>query len=529
MPPRGSTRRKRQRGEIETLRAARCACASTRHRPDLPQAALPDRGHPARQGRRAAGREGPHAAPGRGRRPPQPPHQGDRRPAHGAVPRRARRSRTPPARGYERLDPAPHRPAARRPARRPDRRRDPRLVLPRAPPLPHALRGPARSIEHHTAGEHDCDKRCGPHVCKPLGTSSVRQIHNLLNGAFTRAVRWRWVGQQPRPPGRAPRTPEGRSRSRRRPTQAAAIATTAWTDPDWGMLVWLAMTTGARRGELCALRWERRRLLRRASCEIGSSIGQLGARVWEKDTKTHQRRRIVLDAQTLALLRAYLHHSRPAGRGRSASSSARTPSSSPVRPTERRRSSPTPSPSGTAACASGSAGTCTSTSCATTPRPNSSRPGSTSGPSPAGSATAAAGPQPCGSTAPGSPRRTSERPQSLAARLPRLTKNDGLAELSGHPHMQSRGLGRSAAPYQRIAEDLRGSIRCGALVPGTTMPTVKELGARYRVAVGTAQRALALLRREGLIRIRRGQRGVVVDTSPPSQGNRRESSVTGHE
>ena len=30
------------------------------------------------------------------------------------------------------------------------------------------------------------------------------------------------------------------------PDQAAKIATTAWADPDWGMLVWLAMTrTGA--------------------------------------------------------------------------------------------------------------------------------------------------------------------------------------------------------------------------------------------------------------------------------------------
>jgi integrase len=27
-------------------------------------------------------------------------------------------------------------------------------------------------------------------------------------------------------------------------------------DEDWGVLVWLAMTTGMRRGELCALRFE---------------------------------------------------------------------------------------------------------------------------------------------------------------------------------------------------------------------------------------------------------------------------------
>jgi integrase len=28
----------------------------------------------------------------------------------------------------------------------------------------------------------------------------------------------------------------------------------AWRDPAWGGLLWVAMTTGARRGELCAIR-----------------------------------------------------------------------------------------------------------------------------------------------------------------------------------------------------------------------------------------------------------------------------------
>ncbi|MGH3775303.1 MAG: hypothetical protein ACRDRR_06140 [Pseudonocardiaceae bacterium] len=28
-------------------------------------------------------------------------------------------------------------------------------------------------------------------------------------------------------------------------------------DDDWGTLVWLVMTTGVRRGEICALRWSR--------------------------------------------------------------------------------------------------------------------------------------------------------------------------------------------------------------------------------------------------------------------------------
>ncbi|WP_060712918.1 hypothetical protein [Pseudonocardia sp. HH130629-09] len=105
--------------------------------------------------------------------------------------------------------------------------------------------------DHHTTGVHDCDRRCKPHTCRPLGGSYIRQIHNVLNGAFTRAVRRRWVGTNPVRQAEAPPRPTPDPQP---PTasQAAAIANEAWGDPHWGMLVWLAMTTGARRGELCA-------------------------------------------------------------------------------------------------------------------------------------------------------------------------------------------------------------------------------------------------------------------------------------
>ena len=67
------------------------------------------------------------------------------------------------------------------------------------------------------------------------------------------------------------------------------------------------MTTGARRGEVCALRWDRFDA-NAAVLVITSSVAQRGKRTWEKDTKTHQQRRIALDAQTVALLTAYRRH-----------------------------------------------------------------------------------------------------------------------------------------------------------------------------------------------------------------------------
>ncbi len=69
-------------------------------------------------------------------------------------------------------------------------------------------------------------------------------------------------------------------------------------DGDWGTLVWLVMTTGMRRGELCGLRFSR--------IQLDEEIIDL-RRSWvagrEKDTKTHQARRIALDSETVTLLR----------------------------------------------------------------------------------------------------------------------------------------------------------------------------------------------------------------------------------
>ena len=112
----------------------------------------------------------------------------------------------------------------------------------------------ARAIDHRTPREHECDERCRPHACRPLSSTTIRHIHFVLRGAYEKGVRWRWVStnpvESPSPPAR-----EGPSRGRRALRRPRGIVEEAWEDPDWGALVWLTMTTGARRGELCALRW----------------------------------------------------------------------------------------------------------------------------------------------------------------------------------------------------------------------------------------------------------------------------------
>jgi integrase len=52
--------------------------------------------------------------------------------------------------------------------------------------------------------------------------------------------------QPPAPPRPNPSPPSAED--------AARILTEAWMEQSWGTLLWVAMTTGACRGELCALR-----------------------------------------------------------------------------------------------------------------------------------------------------------------------------------------------------------------------------------------------------------------------------------
>jgi integrase len=90
------------------------------------------------------------------------------------------------------------------------------------------------------------------------------------------------------------------------PTEAAALLNEAWNaDPDWGTLVWLIMTTGSRRGEVCGLRWSRLDLDHAGVAVFKRSTGQLGREVWEKDTKSHQDRRVTLDPEIIEVLKEH--------------------------------------------------------------------------------------------------------------------------------------------------------------------------------------------------------------------------------
>jgi integrase len=117
----------------------------------------------------------------------------------------------------------------------------------------------AELLERFYARLQRCRDLCGArpragHECRPLASATVRQIHQIIRSALERAVRWQHLGVNKAAFAAAP------SPSRPNPdppsaAEAARILTAAWADPDWGMLLWLTMITGRRRGEVSALRW----------------------------------------------------------------------------------------------------------------------------------------------------------------------------------------------------------------------------------------------------------------------------------
>jgi integrase len=137
---------------------------------------------------------------------------------------------------------------------------------------------------------------------KPLSAATVRQVHAILRRALHQAVRWEWIPSNPAAHASPPRV---RSQLLDPPDPDAVIKlidAASKDDPDFGCYLLLAAITGARRGELCALRWADIDL-ENQTLNIARSVVEAAHGVLvEKDTKTHASRRIALDQATVGAL-----------------------------------------------------------------------------------------------------------------------------------------------------------------------------------------------------------------------------------
>ena len=136
-----------------------------------------------------------------------------------------------------------------------------------------------------------------------LSASRVHQVHAVIRGALRRAVRWGWLTTNA---ARDAAPPTVRHAETVMPTTdqvVAAIDAAYQRDKTFGAFVRLAAATGARRGELCALRWGSIDLDRGKLRIDASAYFQPGVGVLTKSTKNHSVRDVSLDAETVQALR----------------------------------------------------------------------------------------------------------------------------------------------------------------------------------------------------------------------------------
>jgi integrase len=136
---------------------------------------------------------------------------------------------------------------------------------------------------------------------RELSPASIRHVHAVLRGALGQAVRWGWIPTNPATNASPPKlrrreiTPPPIDATRRLLDAADAH------DPDFGAVLRVLVATGARRGEVCGLRWSDIDAAG-STVTIRRSVASVAGGTVVKETKTHAARRIAVDSETLDAL-----------------------------------------------------------------------------------------------------------------------------------------------------------------------------------------------------------------------------------
>lgn len=126
-----------------------------------------------------------------------------------------------------------------------------------------------------------------------------------MRRALQQAVRWGWLTENPAVHASPPRTQRVEPTAPTPDEMSRLLTAATDADPAFGTFIRLAAVTGARRGELCGLRWNAVDL-DAGSVLISRSVVRGEDGLVNKDTKTHQARRVAIDAATRHALAA--HH-----------------------------------------------------------------------------------------------------------------------------------------------------------------------------------------------------------------------------
>lgn len=146
--------------------------------------------------------------------------------------------------------------------------------------------------------------RAGGRNDRPLAPGTVARVHGVLHRALAQAVRWEWLWLNPASNASPPRVPPAEIRPPTPEQVARLLEAVRKDDPALFCFLRLAASTGARRGQLLALRWN-------------AIDGEAGAIAFTRalvqgphgpelrPTKTHRTHRADLDGGTLEALQGH--------------------------------------------------------------------------------------------------------------------------------------------------------------------------------------------------------------------------------
>lgn len=127
-------------------------------------------------------------------------------------------------------------------------------------------------------------------------------MHAIISSALHQAVKWEWIDRAVSDLASPPSTKPTITRFITPEELVELIQAAREVNPTLAMAISLGAVTGARRGELCALRWSDVDF-DTATLTIRQSLSVLkGAQIEFGETKTHQVRRLILDGGTLRLM-----------------------------------------------------------------------------------------------------------------------------------------------------------------------------------------------------------------------------------
>jgi GntR family transcriptional regulator len=83
-------------------------------------------------------------------------------------------------------------------------------------------------------------------------------------------------------------------------------------------------------------------------------------------------------------------------------------------------------------------------------------------------------------------------------------------------------LAKGLPVYEQLVYNVKKAILSGQLRPGDPFPSVRQLSAELRINPNTAQKAVAAMQQEGLLRVIPGVRTVIANRPPATRGQRQE-------